>query len=107
MGPGRLLLRPGATRVDWLTLAAARDALGSARRSSDWTFSFGRSSFIYNASIIGRRHTSLHVTIISVLSSSIFLVSVVPCSLSRCCLGTPLFRWKVSRRDNIVVVMPI
>ena len=88
----RLLLRPGATRVDWLKLAAARATLGNARRSSDWKFSFGRSSFIYNASIIERRRTCLHVTIISVFSSSIFLVSVVPCSLSRCCVGGPVIQ---------------
>ena len=51
--------------------------LGRALRSSACMFSFGLNSLMYNASRIGRRLSSVHMSKISVFSSRMFLVSVM------------------------------
>ena len=82
-------------------------ALGKALRSLAWIFSVGLIFFMYKAYKIGRRLASAHVVMTSVLFSNISLVMVVPCCSRRCVLGAPVARWHVSRRESLVVVMPI
>ena len=70
-------------------------------------FNFGQFSFMYKASKMFKRRPSGHPSIISVFSSRIFLVIVMPCSSFRCLLGAPAAKCIVIRRESFVVVMPI
>ncbi len=112
---GRLVTPLRVLVSDWLTAVAGcagllsklgLRALGNACRSSDCWFNVGFVSFIYSASKMGRRLVSGHVVRISVLSTSIPLVMFMLCFSFRCFLGAPVARWKVSRWESLVVVMP-
>ena len=80
---------------DWLAASylSCLLMLGKACKSCCWMLRLGSMSLIYSASKMGRRLKSVHLVIISVFSSIVFLVSFVLWACSVCVLGVPDVRW--------------